>query len=96
MGYFRKHFFSLAFIVLASFLAVMTAQSYHHHEGTGTQERDCSLCSWQLTSSHATTSPVVPMLFSALSFVFSFSFKPSYFSLFSFPSPGRSPPQNLL
>ncbi len=96
MGYFRKHLFSLAFVVLAAFLAVLTAESFHHHERAGTKEQDCSLCSWQLTSSNATATPVPFFFFYPLLAVFLFTFKPLTLASVSIAPSGRSPPQNLL
>ena len=97
MGYFRRHFFPLTLIVLAAFLAVMTAESFHHHEKAGTSEQDCSLCSWQLNSSHAVTTFVTPFIaFIALFFFTLHTFIPSYFHTIFLSIPGRSPPPILL
>ena len=92
MGYFRKHCFALAFVVLAAFLAVLTAESFHHHGASGKSDPNCSLCSWQLNDSHAVTPSLPALFFLLLASVSLFIFKPSFTSFTFIAASGRSPP----
>jgi hypothetical protein len=93
MNFFRKNSLGLAGFALGILLSILAAESFHHHEGVGAQDRDCSLCSWQVTSSNATT-PVVPILpFFALVAILVLVFKTLTLTSFTLSPRGRSPPQ---
>ncbi len=83
-----------AIFSVAVFLTVLTKESNHHYKKG--QDHNCSLCSWQLSSSQATVTPVVPFFFCPLLFALLFVFKSPIFSFVSISPSGRSPPQILL
>lgn len=97
MGLFKKKIsIFLACSALAAFLAILTIETFHHHESLEGSD-DCTICSWQVTGSQAPSTPappppLIPILLVSLVFFF----QPFVFS-FHFISPsGRSPPKNLL
>lgn len=95
MNFFRKHLFPAAAILLLAFLTLLAVETAHHH-GAMEDNDNCSVCSWQQTGSHAVATPVVSLVFFALVFSFLFTFQPLTLSFLSYPTSGRSQPQNLL
>jgi hypothetical protein len=97
MKFFRKNLFSISAFVFMAFFSILAIEGAHHHDNTLESHDDCSICSWQATGSQAPSTPVPPVIPQPLLFVFFLFFTPSFVSSFnSFPSPGRSPPKNLL
>jgi hypothetical protein len=96
MNRLRKTLFPIAAFVLLSFLSVLLAETFHHHEGVET-DNDCAFCSFQLTASQApSVSPPPVLMLQFLVFSFVFIFPLLYLSpVFRFSS-GRSPPSILL
>jgi hypothetical protein len=78
-------------VLLTVFLAVLAAETTHHH-GKLEDNDNCSVCAWQMTGSQAVAAPAPPvllpvMLISTLFFFFSCL---QYFHLVQ--TRGRSPP----
>jgi hypothetical protein len=94
MNFFKKNLLKISLVALFSFITIVVAENFHHHDAMESQD-DCAFCSFIQTGSHAVNTPVQPMpipyfLVFAL-FVLQFSFT----SFRSVSPRGRSPPLNL-
>ncbi len=84
--------------MFVAFLSVLAAEAFHHHDDGPENHDDCSLCSWQLTTSQAPSAPAPPVLgyFVSLFFIV-VSFTPLFVpAVVSSLNSGRSPPSILL
>ena len=91
MNFFRKHLLPAAAILLLAFLTLLALETAHHH-GAMEDNDNCSVCSWQQTGSHAVTTTILPLIFSAMVFAFIFTFRALSLSFLFYSTSGRSPP----
>jgi hypothetical protein len=88
-----------ALFAFAALFGVLVLQSSHHHQDPTSDHQhrsDCSVCSWQQTSSNATNTPSPVVGFLPFVFFILLLFSPFTYSTFCLSIPGRSPPQQLL
>ncbi len=95
MKFSKNQIFAATAIVLLSFLSILSVEAFHHH-GEMESNDDCSICSFQLTSSHAPSLPQPPLLLPFVVVFALFVFSLLFTRIVVVSARGRSPPQILL